>query len=60
MEKDLGEREGVGGSGRDPVEVARAYGVDLGLLVANLKLTTTERLRLLDAMVSFAQRVRHV
>lgn len=43
---------------RDPVEMAAEYGLDLTLLVANLRRTPAERLRQLDAMIDFRRRVR--
>lgn len=44
---------------RDPIRAAEAYGLDLGLLRSNLRLTPVERLRQLDAMAEFRRRVRH-
>lgn len=43
---------------RDPVQMAAEYGLDLTLLVANLRRTPAERLRQLDAMIDFRRRVR--
>jgi hypothetical protein len=45
---------------KDPVRTARAYGVDITLLDANLRRSPAERLRMLDAMVQFQRRVRRV
>jgi hypothetical protein len=47
-------------SERDPVTVAREYGFDIGLLQANLRLTPEERIRQLDAILSFISRMRRV
>lgn len=41
----------------DPLETARAWGLDLSLLASNLRRTPTERLRQLDAMADFRRRV---
>jgi len=38
---------------------AKEYGVDLTLLVENLRLTTTERLRKLQSAAEFLEKVRH-
>ncbi len=43
---------------RDPLEVARKYGLDVTLLADNARKTPEERLRQLDAMVNFARRVK--
>jgi hypothetical protein len=43
---------------QDPLTRAQEYGLDLTLLDANLRRTPAERLRQLDAMVAFRQRVR--
>ncbi len=41
---------------RDPIRAAEEYGLDLSLLVANLRRTPAERLRQLDAMAGFRRR----
>ena len=41
---------------RDPIRAAEEYGLDLGLLAANLRRTPAERLRQLDAMADFRRR----
>ena len=51
-------RRGRPAGRRDPVEAATAYGIDTTLLAANLRREPAERLRQLDAMVSFRRRVR--
>jgi hypothetical protein len=38
---------------------AKEYGVDLTLLVENLQLTTTERIRKLQSAAEFLEKVRH-
>lgn len=43
---------------RNPIRAAKAYGLDLTLLEANLRRLPAERLRMLDAMVEFQRRVR--
>jgi hypothetical protein len=43
---------------RNAIRAARDYGLDLTLLQANLRRSPAERLRLLDQMVEFRQRVR--
>lgn len=60
-----GRLSGVGkspipGATSDPLKAAREYGVDLSLLQANLRRTPAERLRQLDAMLSFVHRIRRV
>jgi hypothetical protein len=45
---------------RDPIAAARAYGVDISLLVENLKRTPEERLRTLDEMSEFFRTARIV
>ncbi len=42
----------------DALTAAREYGIDLTLLVANLRRTPEQRLRQLDAMLDFKNRVR--
>lgn len=58
----LGEadKSTASGSESDPLKAAREYGLDLSLLQANLRRTPAERLRQLDAMLSFVHRVRRV
>lgn len=41
----------------EPLEAARAWGLDLSLLASNLRRTAAERLRQLDAMADFRRRV---
>jgi hypothetical protein len=41
---------------RDPIGAAEEYGLDLGLMAANLRRTPAERLRQLDAMADFRRR----
>jgi hypothetical protein len=43
---------------RAPIDAAEQYGIDIGLLKANLARTPETRLRQLDAMASFRSRVR--
>ncbi|MGH7516114.1 MAG: hypothetical protein ACREOC_01410 [Gemmatimonadales bacterium] len=43
---------------RDPIRAAEEYGFDLTLLAANPRRTPAERLRQLDAMADFRQRIR--
>ena len=47
-------------SEKDPVTIAREYGFDISLLQANLRLTPEERIRQLDAILSFISRMRRV
>ncbi len=42
----------------DALDAAREYGIDLTLLVANLRRTPEQRLRQLDAMLDLKNRVR--
>ena len=46
------------GRSSDPLAAAEHYGLDIGLLKANLARQPDERLRQLDAMASFRSRVR--
>lgn len=51
-------RRGRPAASRDPIQAARAYGLDPTLLAANLRRTPAERLRQLDAMIDFRRRAR--
>ena len=42
----------------DPVEAARAYGIDISLLVESLRLTPAERLARLDEQVESLRELR--
>ncbi len=46
--------------GSDALAAAREYGIDLTLLLANLRRTPEQRLRQLDAMLDFKNRVRRI
>ncbi len=42
----------------DPIEAARAYGIDISLLLSNLRLTPEERIRKASENAEFVRSIR--
>lgn len=55
----LAKQQNTGDEPGDPVEAAREYGIDIGLLVDSLRLTPGERLARLDEQVAALRELRH-